>query len=491
MIKHGHWRHLIYKLSESHRDCLLLNYGIQQISEAGHDDEIASLPSASTYFSVFNRVLKNTIEKALKQKEWDLEGTLADFAKMSCHSEHTFVYTQSILRAVADSDPSGRLFRISQELSGQNTSITGSSPSSSHMDVDQDGDSEFIEKDRQLFYITSLLLLSNIGSFPNICSAMAAIMKSPNPSPGDVRRIHLAYTQSSSSDQVLGPPPASFLQSAPFLNKLIVALFNTQHEVPSDFLNSYFWILAFASCSTDSRSIHPHVDALSYTPISYTSDEKVIELTEALHQVVTACQRTVVGMTMHSTSTTLFRHLHHPVVSIVVLYWIRTCLCDPEKVPSAWGGRFLQAQIGLLQEIAALHPLHHPMCLSLIVDAFSVESAIDPMTDSAAKKKFIEFLVFLMEHGFVLPVLRTVDSLFNSIDKSLIRHFVVTTLDMVAPPFSTAFLDPICRLLCQIKIEASEHRTIILQFIQHVLKPGEYQLSPSTKDALTRFQRTF
>lgn len=503
MITHAHWRHLIYKLSESHRDCLLLNYGIQQISEAGHDDEIAALPSASTYFSVFNRVLTNTIRKALKQTEWDLKASLADFAAMCCHSEHTFLYTQSILRTISDSDPTGRLARISEELSGVNVKDAQPlSVSSAAMDVDTTAhDPENLDKERQSFYITSLLYLTNISAFPSLASSILSVLKSTTPSPGDVRRIHSAYMQPTSSatsatttsDQTFCLPPTAYIRSPRLLDKIIAALFSTQQEVPSEFLNSYFWILAYASVSTDTRSTHPHVDIASYqnqaTPTP-ANDPSVLALADALQQVVTACKRTVVGMSIHNTSVTLFRHIHHPMIAMVALYWIRSCLCDAEKAPSSWGGKFLQAQFELLQEIAASHPLHHHHCLQIIIYLFSIESTIDPMTENDAKKKFAEFMVFLMEQGFVLPVLNTMEKLSSRIDKAFVRHFLVSLLEMAAPPFSTSFLDPVGQLALKVKFDASEHRSLVLQFVQHALKPGEYQLSSSTRDAFTRLQKT-
>lgn len=42
---------------EPSQSCTLLQYAIRRISEAGHHKEIASITSASAFFSVFNGVL--------------------------------------------------------------------------------------------------------------------------------------------------------------------------------------------------------------------------------------------------------------------------------------------------------------------------------------------------------------------------------------------------------------------------------------------------
>lgn len=107
---------MIYDLSEKNRDCLLLNFGIQQISTAGHDDEIASLTSAATYFNVFNRVITNTLKKIIERDEFSARPYLNDFKKTCNHSEHTFLYAQSLLYLLQNEENGSIMKRISQEL---------------------------------------------------------------------------------------------------------------------------------------------------------------------------------------------------------------------------------------------------------------------------------------------------------------------------------------------------------------------------------------
>ena len=57
-------RQLIYELSAQHRASLLLNYAIQKILRAGHEDEVASVgTSLASYFSVFHRLLANRLDE--------------------------------------------------------------------------------------------------------------------------------------------------------------------------------------------------------------------------------------------------------------------------------------------------------------------------------------------------------------------------------------------------------------------------------------------
>ena len=57
-------RQLIYSLSQKHRNSLLLNYAIQRILQAGHEEEVASIGSSlASYFSVFHRLLTNRLKQ--------------------------------------------------------------------------------------------------------------------------------------------------------------------------------------------------------------------------------------------------------------------------------------------------------------------------------------------------------------------------------------------------------------------------------------------
>lgn len=57
-------RQLIYQLSAHHRNSLLLNFAIQKILRAGHEDEVASVgASLASYFGVFHRLMTNRLKE--------------------------------------------------------------------------------------------------------------------------------------------------------------------------------------------------------------------------------------------------------------------------------------------------------------------------------------------------------------------------------------------------------------------------------------------
>ena len=69
MIQHPTWRSLIYKLAEDYPDCLMLNFIIKLISDAGFQGEITSISTAAQQIEVFSRVLKTAIASFLQNTE--------------------------------------------------------------------------------------------------------------------------------------------------------------------------------------------------------------------------------------------------------------------------------------------------------------------------------------------------------------------------------------------------------------------------------------
>lgn len=79
MIKHHTWRSLIYRLAEEYPDCLMLNFTIKLISDAGYQSEITSISTAAQQIEVFSRVLKTSIAKFLTNAD-DRQKTIQELA---------------------------------------------------------------------------------------------------------------------------------------------------------------------------------------------------------------------------------------------------------------------------------------------------------------------------------------------------------------------------------------------------------------------------
>lgn len=79
MIEHHTWRSLIYRLAEEYPDCLMLNFTIKLISDAGFQSEITSISTAAQQIEVFSRVLKTTITKFLTNPD-EVQSTILEIA---------------------------------------------------------------------------------------------------------------------------------------------------------------------------------------------------------------------------------------------------------------------------------------------------------------------------------------------------------------------------------------------------------------------------
>jgi len=60
------WRALIYELSERQPDCLMLNFAIKLISDAGFQSEISRVTTASHQLDIFSRVLCTSLDACLE-----------------------------------------------------------------------------------------------------------------------------------------------------------------------------------------------------------------------------------------------------------------------------------------------------------------------------------------------------------------------------------------------------------------------------------------
>lgn len=79
LIEHPTWRSLIYRLAEEYPDCLMLNFTIKLISDAGFQGEITSISTAAQQLEVFSRVLKTSIASFLTNPE-DWQATTKECA---------------------------------------------------------------------------------------------------------------------------------------------------------------------------------------------------------------------------------------------------------------------------------------------------------------------------------------------------------------------------------------------------------------------------
>ena len=91
MIEHPTWRKLIYRLAEEYPDCLMLNFTIKLISDAGYQSEITSISTAAQQLEVFSRVLKTSITKILTNSD-DWQNSIQECAVSAPRIKRSFYF---------------------------------------------------------------------------------------------------------------------------------------------------------------------------------------------------------------------------------------------------------------------------------------------------------------------------------------------------------------------------------------------------------------
>lgn len=109
-------------------------------------------------------------------------------------------------------------------------------------------------------------------------------------------------------------------------------------------------------------------------------DRTALEYTiEGLESIQPICQRNLFGSELQSNLPLLKAKLKLPVVSMGILYWIRSNFLDPNYYLTTYGALSTPMHIDLLREICSNHPLQHPAILDLLVKTFEMEPELEAL----------------------------------------------------------------------------------------------------------------
>jgi hypothetical protein len=123
------WRRLLIELSDEHRDSILLNWCIRELSQLGYHREIAQVIREADYFSVCNELLVDTLfrlstaiveggtfgganisqnevkshtdrDSSTSSSTDNIASLIADLKRMCGSTEYMFMYTQHFLSEI-------------------------------------------------------------------------------------------------------------------------------------------------------------------------------------------------------------------------------------------------------------------------------------------------------------------------------------------------------------------------------------------------------
>uniref|UniRef100_H2ZKV4 Negative elongation factor C/D n=1 Tax=Ciona savignyi TaxID=51511 RepID=H2ZKV4_CIOSA len=403
MIAHQKWRQLFYKLAEEYPDCLMLNFTIKLISDAGYQAEITNVSTACTQLEVFSRVLRTCLATILESgTEEALKRNIPEFAKMVCHAEHTYLYTQVVMAILAQNKNGGTVIRrISQEI-----------------------EKYAKQKGHDVTHIT--LALDGATSHPRAQQCIMSMLSKSQLNPGDVTILHKLYT----SDD---PPPVNLLRLPLFLELFVDSLFTSKGtKINPDHKHKYIFLLAYAASVTEQR---------------YRGDRRNINCDELQQtsQAIDKVHHLVCGgkgqLELMSEIGTLYHCIRYPVVATGVLKWVEQIVSDSTYFEKQMDHTPLH--LLLLDEIVSCHVLLHQEVLKLLINLFELAfSDLDTLVQLELKKTVLDRMVHLMSRGCVMPVISYIRECTDKedTDVSLIRHFVTEVLDIICPPYTSDFV---------------------------------------------------
>jgi len=402
LIDHSTWRSVVYKLAEEFPDCLMLNFTIKLISDAGYQGEIRSISTAAQQIEVFSRILKTSTVAYLTAADDQRDNTLTEFAAMVCHGQHTYMYACVVLQMLSQEAKGGAAVRRLQQ------EITKYAVKSS-------------------YNVTPICLsLCGASSHPRAAVALAPMLTRNALNPADISALHKLYTAPD-------PPPPDLIRLPQFLDLLIDALFKPGSKVNPEHKSKYFFLLAYTASVYEIPKKGKKLGQIIKDDL-----EKTQQAIEKVHNI---CMFGRSNMDLIQEIPTLYTCLRYPCVSVGVVRWVECVVKEPSFFKLC--SESTPIHLALLDEIVANHPLLHASVLKLLVELFeSEQTELEILVQLELRKMLLDRMVNLLRHGCVVPLLTYVKNCREKgdTDISLIRYFVREVLEIVAPPYTHEFI---------------------------------------------------
>lgn len=402
MIEHPTWRTLIYKLAEDYPDCLMLNFTIKLISDAGFQGEITSISTAAQQIEVFSRILKTSIATILTSSDEVKEKHIAEFTKMVCHGQHTFLYSHTLLHVLSQENKGGsNIRRLAQEISMH-------------------------AKKRGHDVTPIVMALNGAAAYPRACQALTSMLSRSALNPADITVLFKMY---STQD----PPPVDLLRNPHFLDLLVDSLFKPGVKLNPEHKPKYSFLLAYAA------SVHEtHKKGVRKT----LNKEELYPTSQAIDKVHNICNESKGSAELIAEVATLYHCIRLPVVAIGVIRWVDCVVSDASYFKLST--EHTPLHLALLDEVSTCHSTLHQKVLDLLIRLFeSPQDELNVLVQLERRKMLLDRMVLLFSRGCVVPIVNYIKSCWQkqNTDISLIRYFVTEVLDVITPPYTSEFVE--------------------------------------------------
>lgn len=412
IIGHPSWRSLIYKLAEMYPDCMMLQFTIKLISDAGFQGEITSISTASQQLDVFARILKTLTTNILGGNEEDSEKNMTEFCRMICHGEHTYLYSQAILYLLAkDCKGSANIKRLSQEVA------------------------KYAQQSRHDATPITMSLMGT-AAYPKVHSALSSMLSRNYLNPADMTILYKEY-------QSQDPPPVSLIRVPLFLDLILDSLFKPGSRINPEHRPKYIYLLSYAVSIVEQMK-KGSKRLVNKEHLGYTSS--------ALDKVANICLEKKGSLELLCEVNTLYQYIKIPVVAMGILVWVRYTVSEPSYFKLTTD--HTPIHLALLDEISIHHNTLHEKVLELLIELMEIEPEdMEVLQQLQIKRVIIDRMVHLVSKNYVIPIIKHMRKCWQKqdIDVSLIRYFVTEMLEIIEPPYSQEFVHILLPM-----IEASE-----------------------------------
>lgn len=436
LISHGPWRCLVYQLAEQYPHCLMLNFAVKLISDAGFQHEISNVNTAAQQLEIFSRVLLSAIDEVLAEHRRGpmtekYEKAFEELVRVVCHSEHTYLYTQTLLHV------------MSQEEGGMRAA------SCAHLSQALHKMAHEREQDTAALYV-ALLQPQEDQIPPNLIQAMHTMMSKQCLNPADITLLYQQYVSSN-------PPPVELIREPLFVDLLIDSLFSYEGvKVHTDHRPKYVYLLAYASCVGEQQANGVRTQCRQELDTTRDGVERLVALLESADDLLKELQQ-------------LLYSIRIPVVAAGLLHYVKGYLLSDDMI-----GEPETIHLVLLDQIASSHPNLHLRVFQMLCELYDRQSSLNEAAEVIMERQrnVIDRFVHLLSVGLALPVAEKVNKMFRDgqIDISLVRYFAVEVLEIVSPPYSQDFIDVFLPIVANQEIfDPSGHEKLpaAKEFIDH------------------------
>ncbi|EDQ85279.1 uncharacterized protein MONBRDRAFT_29453 [Monosiga brevicollis MX1] len=431
LIEKQQWRQLLLHLCDSAEESFFLNRALRRLSDAGHFEQVASMPRLEADLELFTDVVQKLVTSLYQTHDLEeLKRRQQLLTKLACISLQSYAFVQSLLRGLSESSEGvhALLAESTADIILQQVQARGMSVGHIHA-----------------------LMQSKLHAPSESLSILSRLTQSSSLAMADVARLYRCYT-----DEREVTPPAGLLHNGLLLDNLLNIMFGGGFVNP-EYRVYYATLLTWSKISPQlpllnqllclacvEKAIAAYFPA-EVTPADLEQDDQYLAHRNA---IVTAHEILERATFVPSSIEKLRPTLDYAVVAQGLLHWMASSTADGGLVSKASSSGLVQLLLGLIDEIGERYPQMLTSCLQIVVGWLTVGTATDDSTGRQLHRRTAERLIVMVGRGYVSPVLEAV---------------ATQLAEACLPPFHVAFVSKVCPIFEQVIKQGPLAKTAVME----------------------------